>query len=478
MFRSKNIIFLILIVALGAVIRFYKIGDLAIFLADQASDSTAVLHILRGHPTLLGPISSVGGFYNGPIVFYLLLPFYWFFSADPISGTVFQTMLSLATIPLLYLLGKKLQNATVGLIAAFLFAISPMMVDYSRAAFIPYPAVFFSTLILYLLLAVIDRFSWWKTALIGLFIGFILQMHYLTVSLLLMTFFYPLFIEKKLVRLSYYLWLIVGIIAGFSPFLLFEIRHQFLNLRLIIGYLTTSKGTVKSITNIFQVWPTVTASLLTANNFWLGLISFFMTFLGAIVLTWKKSIKKQYAQVFFLLFGLTFLVGILYGGKMQSHYVVVFHTTLILLFSLVLCSFLKTNRMLIAAVCIFLMLMNSNKWNWQKTSHPVQDGLTIADFKKASAIIKNDQHKRVYNVAMHAQGDNRAMPLRYALEVINETPQPYTDYASSDTLYFITRKNEPITEQKMWEFTSFGPSQVQTKWEINRQYFLYRLEKI
>jgi len=70
---------IIIIMIIAAVIRTYHMRDLAVFLADQASDSTAVFNILKGDFTLLGPITSVGGFYNGPIVYYLMAPIFWIF---------------------------------------------------------------------------------------------------------------------------------------------------------------------------------------------------------------------------------------------------------------------------------------------------------------------------------------------------------------------------------------------------------------
>src|SRR3989344_4028494 len=98
------------IILLGIFARFYRINDLAVFLADQASDSTVMLNMLHGKFTLLGPITSVGGFYNGPIVYYLMFPFYWVLKGNMIAGTVFQSTLSVATIPLLFMLGKKMFN--------------------------------------------------------------------------------------------------------------------------------------------------------------------------------------------------------------------------------------------------------------------------------------------------------------------------------------------------------------------------------
>lgn len=103
--------------------------------------------------------------------------------------------------------------------------------------------------------------------------------------------------------------------------------------------------------------------------------------------------------------------------------------------------------------------------------------MAIADFRKAAKIINQD-NKQSYNVAMHTQGDNRAMPLRYMLLLLNEKPLDYEHYSEAKTLYFILPKNERVKNQTMWEYTSFGSPNITKKWEINNQYFLYRIDKI
>lgn len=476
--KNKTTILLFFIILLAALIRFYRFYDLAVFLADQASDSTQVLNILKGDFTLLGPISSVGGFYNGPIVYYLMLPFYWIFGADPIAGTVFQSTLSVATIPFIYLLGKRIKNVQVGLIAAFLFAISPLMVDYSRAAFNAYPAIFFSTVILFLLSGLINRFSMTKTIAMGVLTGFILQMHYLTTALLILVLLYPVIFEKKLMKLKYYVSLVLGVGIGLSPFLLFELKHQFLNTNLIIQYFTSAQagGKSRSMHYIFTIWPEITGILLLGNNYVAGII-------GSIVLTGftitayrKELVKRQYLNMFVFLFLIVFFIGLIFGRKMQTHYVISLHTSLILFFAIGMNYLLKEKKIFIAIMCGLLLIVNSYSWNFKKDMHPVQRGLNIPDFKKAAQIIRNDK-KNTYNVAMHAQGDNRAMPLRYTLNLANETFLPYEDYGGAQHLYFIIPKKEQIKDQKMWEYTSFGPSQVVYRWDLNKNYFLYKLNK-
>ena len=476
----KNLFLLFFVLVLAAFLRFYKIENLAIFLSDQASDSTKVFEMMRGRFTLLGPITSVGGFYNGPIVYYLMLPFYWILKGGPVSGTVFQTVLQIATIPFIFLLGKKLKNETVGLIASFLFAISPLMIDYSRAGFNAHPAIFFSTLILYVLFLLKENFSLLKGVLLGIFIGFILQMHYMTISILLFVFLYPLIFQKKLFNFRYYLTIITGIIIGLSPFLLFELRHQFLNINLFLKYFFSEKTSSWSFIPAFKIWPETINELLFGNYF----------IAIAIVVYILKTffyIKNKETKPYLLFFLCIFLISLIYGKPLQKHYIIAFHTSLILLFSLAVESTLsfwqsrlsreRPESLLVFVLCFLIFFINLPRLNLEKSRHPLQRGMAVADFRKAAKII-NEDNKEVYNVAMHTQGDNRAMPLRYMLLLLNEKPLDYEHYGEAEELYFLIPKTEKIEIQTMWEYTSFGSSNVVNKWEINEEYFLYKLDKL
>ena len=476
MFFKRPLFFLLLIILLGAFLRFYRIYDLAIFLADQASDSQAVLQMLRVDFTLLGPPSSVGGFYNGPIVYYLMLPFYWIFRGEPIAGAVFQSVFSLATIPFIYLIGKKLKNETVGLLASFLFAISPLMIEYSRQGFNSLPAIFFSTLILYLYLEIVERFSTVKITIMGIAIGFIMQMHYLTVTILLFVLTYPFLFKKKLISLRYYGFLFVGVIIGLSPYLIFELKHDFLNIRLIIRYFFSAKKVGRSLVPAFSIWPEVMGKILFAGSFILGVIGS-IGIIGSTVLSFKKKFaSKKYLSVFVYFFIVVFAAGLLYGGTLNPHYIIVFHTSLFLLFSLAVYTFSRGNIRFILFVSLVLLLLNSLSWNLTSKIPVLQDGLKMKDFEKAATIIKKDP-KKVYNVTMHAQGDNRAMPLRYYLSLLGENPMPYENYSGADDLYLIIRKDERPQDLTIWEYTSFGPSYEKQKWVVNDDYLLYKLGK-
>src|ERR1035437_10265433 len=85
-FVSNQNIFIALILILAAFLRLYRIADYMTFLGDEGRDVLTVYGILHGHLTLLGPTSSVGGFFLGPIYYYFMAPFLWLFNDNPGRG--------------------------------------------------------------------------------------------------------------------------------------------------------------------------------------------------------------------------------------------------------------------------------------------------------------------------------------------------------------------------------------------------------
>lgn len=477
--NRKYVIWLGVIILLAAFLRLYRVQDLMIFRSDQAIDAQAVMNLLQGHFSLLGPRASVGDFYNGPIVYYLMAPFFAVFGSNPLSGTLFQIFFSIATTPLLYWLGKKLRNETVGLTAAFLFAISPLHIDYSRAIFNSYPAVFFSTLSLCLLLLIRERMQsksvWLLQVLLGIILGLTLQMHYLTIVLLILSLLVPLVWHRSLLAISYYARVLFGFVVGLSPFLLFELRHNFLNTIAVLRYFVGAHESKRNLINSFEIWPRLTAEIFFARHFWLGLVG--LTAIIGILFVYRKTSINPTLKLFLWLCSLVFLIALLYGSHLETHYVISLHTVLILLCALGIYEVAKANKFVIIGICSVLFIFNLTSWHLTEARHPLQDGISSREFEKAAAVIAADIKTDNYNVGMDAQQDNRAMPLRYFLHQVNKPPRGFDQYSGAQTLYFIFPTDKDLRKVTIWEYTSFGRAKRTKSWLVNDYFRLYRFEK-
>ena len=249
MFKKLSIsaIIFILILLLAAFMRLFRISEYMVFLGDEGRDALVALGILQGHFTLLGPRASAGDFFTGPIYYYMMAPFLWLFHLDPIGPAVMVALVGVATVWLIYHVGKEFFDKKTGLIAAALYAISPLVITYSRSSWNPNVVPFFALSTIYFLYKAVTSVRSWKYyLLVGFFLGICIQLHYISVflavivavSLFLMQWF--LNSQIKIVPLiTYYLEILAGFIIGYSPFLAFEARHGFPNTRTILKFIMT-----------------------------------------------------------------------------------------------------------------------------------------------------------------------------------------------------------------------------------------------
>ena len=150
-------LFFILILVLAAFYRLYKIADYMTFLGDEGRDVLVAYNILHGHLTLLGPTSSVGGFFLGPIYYYFMAPFLLLFNYNPVGPAVMVALFGVATVFLVYKICLTFFNKNVAIFAALLYSISPLVVAYSRSSWNPNPLPFFSLLTLFTLYKAVKK---------------------------------------------------------------------------------------------------------------------------------------------------------------------------------------------------------------------------------------------------------------------------------------------------------------------------------
>jgi 4-amino-4-deoxy-L-arabinose transferase-like glycosyltransferase len=236
------------ILMLGAYLRLYKISLYMTFLGDEGRDALIVKRmIVDGKWTLLGPTASVGGFFMGPIYYYFMAPFLWLWNFNPVGPAIMVALFGIATIYLVYYVGKRIFGAEVGIIASGLYALSPLVISYSRSSWNPNIVPFFGILLFFFLWDVVANHHWKRLFWIGIIFGIGLQLHYTFLSLFGVIFIWFLLYGRKRSYVKHYFLGIVGFLVGFSPFLAFEIRHGFMNIRSIVLFVFEGKDTGFSI---------------------------------------------------------------------------------------------------------------------------------------------------------------------------------------------------------------------------------------
>src|SRR3989344_465494 len=141
---------LVLILAVGAFLRLYRIGDYMTFLGDEGRDAIIVRRLLVNFdPILVGPGTSIGSMYLGPLYYYLIAPSLFLANFSPVGPSVFIVLVGVATIYFIYHVGREWFGLSAALIAAILYAVSPIVIIYSRSSWNPNIMPFFALLSVY-----------------------------------------------------------------------------------------------------------------------------------------------------------------------------------------------------------------------------------------------------------------------------------------------------------------------------------------
>src|SRR3989344_2702140 len=183
----------IIILLIASFMRLYRIADYMTFLGDEGRDAMVAREILSGNLTLLGPRASAGDFFLGPIYYYMIAPFLYITRFDPVGPAIMVALFGIATVALLYIFAKKYFGIKAAIISSLLYAVSPLVIAYSRSSWNPNPMPFFSLLTFYFLAKALEKRKSKLFIAAGFLIGIMMQLHYLTVFLITIVGFFVLF---------------------------------------------------------------------------------------------------------------------------------------------------------------------------------------------------------------------------------------------------------------------------------------------
>src|SRR3989339_2072428 len=129
---------LFIILSLATVSRFYRLPATLTFLEDEGRDLLVVHKMLDTfRPVLLGPQTSTGNMYLGPLYYYLITPALFLSRMNPLGPAVFIGLTGAFTVYLLYLFGTKWFGKLSGMVAAIMYGLLPLPVTFTRNSWNP-----------------------------------------------------------------------------------------------------------------------------------------------------------------------------------------------------------------------------------------------------------------------------------------------------------------------------------------------------
>ncbi len=506
--KSQNFL-LALILIIAAFLRLYRIADYMTFLGDEGRDVLVVYNILHGHLTLLGPTSSVGGFFLGPIYYYFMVPFLLLFNYNPVGPAVMIALFGILTVWLLYKFTSEFFNRKVALISALLYSISPVVISYSRSSWNPNPFPFFSLLTLFILYKAKLNNKMKYLFLVGILFGICMQLHYLAIFLGVIILLYVLLINlfnnskqilKSFVKTSKdYVYIFVGFIIGWSPFLAFEIRHGFMDFKNIYEFVLHSGNTgtggnfFQTISDVFfKLFARLVFAFPQANqlhlfdssilNLWTISVLIFAVLSVAVLLKYFfNSLRKkdQSLNKYLLIFLWGFLGVLLFGFYKKSiydyYFSFMFPLPFILIGALINEAYrikgkLFLGKILAVAVFIILFVINIQGLPFRyEPNRQLNQMRTIAEFVMTKTDVKP------FNFALISTG-NSDHAYRYFFTVWNHPPVTIKNNVLDPMRKTVTEQlfvvcESPIPCQplgnSLWEIAGFGRAEIAGHWNIS-----------
>ncbi len=466
---------LILIILLGAFFRLYNIDGYMTFLGDEGRDAIIVRNLLtKADPILIGPGTSVGGMYLGPLYYYFMAPFLLLANFSPVGPAVGVAILGVATIYLVYVVGRDWFGGNAGIISALLFAISPTVITYSHSSWNPNIMPFFALLSIYSVWKVWKRRQYYWLIITAISFAFVCQSHYLGVLIapVLFVFWFLSRVPKKYSLISIFVYLFL-----MSPLLAFDIRHDWMNSRALYKFLTVRDETVAitpwtAIPKAYPIFEQVNGSMLTAKHQQTArIVSIIIIAYLVFVYTGKDVVtkKKYIILVLWFVFG---LIGFgLYKQNVYDHYFGFLFPVPFLLLGGFFADRLRLKSGLMNSL-VYLIVVYLVSLNLKSNPFMYHPNNQMQRAKNVSSKVLEISEGKPFNLAVLAER-NYEDGYRYFMEVANAQvmhADRWDQKTIADNLIVICEKPKEKcdpTHSPKAEVANFGWSKIDSDFEVD-----------
>jgi len=468
-FISENKLEIIVISAIlltALAIRLYKIDGYLTFLGDEGRDVRVVRDLItRFDLIFIGPQTSIGNMYLGPLYYYMMAPFLWIAGLSPVGPAVMVAFISTLTIGLTWWVTRSWFTPFAGIIAALFFCFSPVSIIYSRASWNPNPMPLFALLACWSIYKVWADKNFKYIILTGISLAFALQMHYLGLLLIpILGLFWTLsLINTNLKKnlLSKTLISLVTFLLLMSPLALFDLKHNGMNFNAFKTFFTDRQTTINinpaNSNRFFDILELFNQELILGRQEFFLPVAVILFLLATLFLFGKIKNQKAYLLLLaWLGIGLTGLG--LYKQHVYAHYFGFLFPVAYIFLGLLTS---KIHKGLSLVLIAFLLFINLSNLPFYEPNHQLQRTEEVTDL-----IIKESNNQQ-FNFALIAK-QNYDESYRYFLENKN------ADFVRgeekiSDQLFVVCEDGDKCHPEgdPAYQVAIFGPATTLDQWQVD-----------
>jgi len=474
-----------LIILIALVLRLYHINEFMTFLGDEGRDVRIVRDLItKGNLVFIGPQTSVGNMYLGPLYYYMMAPALFFSGLNPVGPAIMNALIGTFTVGLTWFVGRIWFRKSAGLLAAFFFAISPVGIIYSRSSWNPNPMPLFALICIWGIYEVWKNKKYFWLPIVGISFAAALQMHYLGLLLLpALGLFWLISLwrikdikSEKNIYLKKTFIAIAIFLVMMSPLFLFDLKHNGTNLNAFTSFFSNRQTTVnlnpaRSDRFIPVILQTVT-DLVLARQSQLAVITSILIFISTVVLYLKIKSRSTY-KVLLVWLGFALLGLSVYKQHVYIHYMGFIYPAIYLLLGAIL-AFLLANKNKILKIISLLIIVFLSYLNLYHS--PVRD-------------TPNRQLQRTQEAVNQIIADSNGQPFNFALIAKQNYDESYryffenkkanivsSDKTATEQLYVVCEDGDTCKPEghSRYEIAMFGIAHVDKQWNLDNLK-IYRL---
>lgn len=486
-FEKKHYVVLIILI-FASFLRLYNIPNTVQFLGDQGRDAMIVAKIFKEFdPVFIGPVTSIGNMYLGPLYYYFMVPFLMLTYPSPMGPVYAVAVLGILTVFLMYYIGKRFINEKAALWASALFGLSVVVSYNTRFSWNPNPAPIVSLFMMYFVYKALKKdMRYW----VGVTICFaiLIQLHYLTLlsgagfGVLWLYQLFGLLKKKKSSERNksiknMFAYTLVGALIFFvslTPLFLFDLKHDGLNRKAFLSILT-EKGAFNKENIAEDSNPIVIGIIdfksrieLIVSDVAIGKHSGYTNiFISLIILSifvchiHKKYRKKKdiTGDLIIASFIFTGILGTtMYKQNIYDHYIAYLFPAIFFTLGIVIDHLTKKKTLGVGLIILYLLIFA--KFNYLRAKATLKSqGWTIAHIQAvAQTMVDRVEPGEKYNIVLlNSTGDILGQNYRYFLTTTDKPPVSEDKFGEVETLFIIDEENkfDKETDSPIYEIVTF-----------------------
>lgn len=490
--------YLLVVLLLASFLRLYNVSNTVQFLGDQGRDALIVSRIFTElDPVFIGPVTSVGNMYLGPLYYYFMVPFLFLTYPSPMGPVYAVALLGILTVYLMYEIGKRFLPEKTALGAAGLYGLSAVIAYNTRFSWNPNPAPLVSLfMLLFTYKAVKENERNWIWVVVCLAV--LIQLHYMTLlsgAGFGLIWIYQLVVKLKQKQsikalLTNTLIAAVVFLLSLTPLALFDLKHDGLNRKAFVNILTKEESfspekpkdglaiygylaDLRNRTELVLTQVTIGEKRdLVAFPLSAGIVVVLSLIVYRQYVNRKKSKKKIWVTGEFVI--LSFLLTGIFGTtayqhNIYYHYIAYLFPVGIFATAIVMRKLFNNSNVGKLIVLVYLVLFL--QFNYQHAQVILKSlGWTIANIQSVAKTMEDRvQEGEKYNIVLlNGTGDIYGQNYRYFLTASEKPPLKEEAFGETETLFIIDeeRKYEKVTNSPVYEIVVFPDKEPQEVYQI------------